>query len=321
MQTRKLGDWQVSPMGMGCWAIGGPFWAGDDPLGWGEVDDAVSIRAIHAGLEARINFLDTADLYGAGHSERVIGKALEGRRDQVILASKFGFTFDEESKQCTGQDASPEYIRQAVESSLKRLRTDHIDILWFHLNDYPEDQADEVAVTLEALSRAGKIRKYGWSTDFPDRATVFSKYPNCIGYQFEFNVLTPSPMLGFCEQNKMAGVVRGPLAMGLLSGKYTDANQLSPSDIRRISPDWMRYFRNGTPAPELLEKFTAIREILTSQGRSTVQGALAWLWGKSDITIPIPGFRTPEQILESAEAMSFGPLDPDQTHEVDQLMK
>jgi aryl-alcohol dehydrogenase-like predicted oxidoreductase len=321
MKLRKLGDWDVSPLGMGCWAIGGPFWAGSDPLGWGDVDDNESIQAIHAGIECGINFIDTADVYGAGHSEKVIGQALKGKRDQIILGTKFGSTFDEVTKQCGEGNASADHIENAVENSLRRLQTDVIDLLWFHLNDYDASQADAVADTLETLVAKGKIKKFGWSTDFPDRAAVFAKYPNCVGFQFDFNVLKPNDMLSFCETHHYAGVNRGPLAMGLLSGKYHSANQLSENDIRRVTPDWMTYFKNGEPSPELTEKLNAIRDILTSQGRTLAQGSLAWIWGKSDITIPIPGFRTVKQITENARAMDFGPLTSEQVSEIDSLLK
>jgi len=122
---------RISPMGLGCWAIGGPAWRGETPVGWGKVDDAQSIRAIHAALDLGITFFDTADVYGAGHSERVLGKALAGRRDQVVVATKFGNTFDEDTRQATGADASPEYIRAACEASLRRLNTDYIDLYQF----------------------------------------------------------------------------------------------------------------------------------------------------------------------------------------------
>src|SRR5919198_3659664 len=114
MATRTLGrsGIQVSPMGFGCWAIGGPFWAGEQPLGWGEVDDEESVRALRRALELGITFFDTANVYGAGHSERVLGRALAGRRDEVVVATKFGNTFDESTRTITGSDASPSYIRR-----------------------------------------------------------------------------------------------------------------------------------------------------------------------------------------------------------------
>lgn len=320
MESRKLGNASVSPIGMGCWAIGGPFWEGNQPLGWGEVDDNTSIKAIHAALEAGINLIDTADAYGAGHSERVIAKALAGKRDNVVLATKCGFTFNETTKQATGPNGSPDYIEQAVLASLKRLNTDYLDLVWFHLNDFPTDQADAVAEAFERLVQSGKINAYGWSTDFPDRAEVFAKHPNCAAFQFDLNIFTPNPMLNWCEKNGYSGVNRGPLAMGLLSGKYNNAEQLSMSDVRRISPEWMKYFKDGVPSPEMMSKYRAIKDILTSKGRTSVQGALAWLWAKSPVNIPIPGFRTPEQILESAKAMEFGPLTEAQMSEIETLM-
>ena len=135
---------QVSAMGLGCWAIGGPFWRGDVAVGWGKVDDDESVRAIHCALDLGITFFDTADVYGAGHSERVLGRALSACRDKVIIATKFGNTFDETSKQITGADASPEYIRRACEASLRRLNTDHIDLYQFHDGGYNLEHAGEV---------------------------------------------------------------------------------------------------------------------------------------------------------------------------------
>ena len=151
---------------MGCWAIGGPSWVGETPVGWGKVDDEESIGAVHRALELGVNFFDTADVYGAGHSERVLARALAGRRQQVVIATKFGNQFDESSKQVTGTSAAPDYIRQACEASLRRLGTEYIDLYQFHWGDYPAEQASEVRDTLETLVQAGKIRAYGWSTGF-----------------------------------------------------------------------------------------------------------------------------------------------------------
>ena len=127
---------EVSSLGMGCWAVGGPFWEGDIPLGWGDVDDDESIRAIHSALDFGINFFDTSDVYGAGHSEGVLGKALDGRRDKAVIATKFGNVFNEETRQVLGSSASPEHIHVACEASLRRLNTEYIDLYQFHLNDY-----------------------------------------------------------------------------------------------------------------------------------------------------------------------------------------
>ena len=166
---------KVSALGMGCWAIGGPFWAGETPLGYGEVDDDESSRAIHAALDRDVNFFDTANVYGAGHSERVLGRVLAGRRTQVVIATKFNALFDETTRQVTGADTSPAGIRQACEESLRRLNTDYIDLYQFHDNGFPAEEAAAVRETLETLVKEGKIRAYGWSTDFPDRAKSLLK--------------------------------------------------------------------------------------------------------------------------------------------------
>src|SRR5215469_1912399 len=150
MNTRQLGrsGIQVSAMGMGCWAIGGLFWAGETPVGWDTIDDAESIRAIHRALGLGITFFDTADVYGAGHSERVLGCALAEHRDQAVIATKFTNTFDEDTRQITGSSAEPAYIRQACEASLRRLGTDRIDLYQFHWGDYDLARAGEVRETL-----------------------------------------------------------------------------------------------------------------------------------------------------------------------------
>jgi aryl-alcohol dehydrogenase-like predicted oxidoreductase len=309
-------------MGLGCWAIGGPFWSGETPVGWGKVDDDESIRAIHHGLEMGVNFFDTADVYGAGHSERVLARAFEGRRDQVVIATKFANIFDEKTKQITGITASPEHIRQACEASLKRLNTDYIDLYQFHWNDYPAEQAEPVRDTLEALVKEGKIRAYGWSTDFPDRARVFAAGPTCAAIQLQLNVLDDNAaVLAICEQFNLAALNRGPLAMGLLTGKFTANSKLGVDDVRgQHSPSWMKYFKDGKPNPEWTQKLDAIRDILTSGGRTLAQGALVWLWARSPQTLPIPGFRTVAQVEENAGAMQFGPLTAEQMQAINGLL-
>jgi aryl-alcohol dehydrogenase-like predicted oxidoreductase len=313
---------EVSALGMGCWAIGGPFWSGETPHGWGEVDDEESIRAIYAALNRGVNFFDTANVYGAGHSERVLGRALASIRSQVVIATKFNAVFDETTRQVTGADTSPEGIRKACDESLRRLNTDYIDLYQFHDNGFPAEKALPVRETLEGLVKAGKIRAYGWSTDFPDRAEVFAQGSHCTAIQLQLNVLDDNPdVIAICERYNLAAINRGPLAMGLLTGKYNASTKASVDDVRgEKSPDWMKYFVNGLPSPEWLAKRDAVREILRSSGRTVAQGALAWLWARSPQTIPIPGFRTMQQVEENTRAMEFGPLTPVQMREIDEIL-
>jgi aryl-alcohol dehydrogenase-like predicted oxidoreductase len=287
------------------------------------VDDEESIRAIHAALDRGVNFFDTANVYGAGHSERVLSRAIAGRRSQVVIATKFNSVFDETTCQVTGADASPEGIQIACEESLRRLNTDYIDLYQFHDNNYPAERASPVRETLENLVKAGKIRAYGWSTDYVDKAEVFAQGPKCTSIQLQLNVLDDNPaMIAFCEKHNLAAINRGPLAMGLLTGKYTPGTEISGDDVRgQKSPEWMKYFKYGKPNPEWMSRRDAILEILTSKGRTVAQGALAWNWARTTQTIPIPGFRTVKQVEENAGAMEFGPLTPEQMSRIEVVLK
>jgi aryl-alcohol dehydrogenase-like predicted oxidoreductase len=310
-------------MGLGCWAIGGPFWRGETPVGWGEVDDEESIRAIHRGLELGIDFFDTSDVYGTGHSERVLARALAGRRERVVIATKFGNIFDEATRQVTGADASPASVRQACEASLRRLNTDRIDLYQFHLGDHPLAEAGAVRDTLEALVAEGKIRSYGWSTDDPERARFFAEGEHCAAIQHQMNVLDDrAEMVGVVEQANLASINRGPLAMGLLTGKYTATSKSLPLDDVRSerSPQWMIYFKDGRPHPDWLKNLDAVRAILCSEGRTLAQGSLAWLWARTPQAIPIPGFRTAAQVEENCAAIERGPLTDEQMLEIDRAL-
>lgn len=313
---------EVSALGMGCWAIGGPWYAGEQPLGWGEVDDTESIQAVRRALELGVTFFDTADTYGAGHSERVLARALAGRRDEVVLATKWGHTFDEETRQMTGVDSSPEHLRRAVEASLRRLDTDRIDLYQLHLNDLAIPTALALVETLEKLVAEGKIRWYGWSTDFPDRAEAFATAgAHATAIQHSFSLLEDSPqVLAVCERFDLASINRSPLAMGLLTGKFTASSTLAADDVRGLSPEWLSWFRDGRPAPEFLARVETVRQALTADGRTLAQGALGWLWARSGQTVPIPGCRTVAQVEENAGALRYGPLAPDQLAEVDQAL-
>jgi len=313
----------VSALGLGCWAIGGPAWRGETPVGWGEVDDEESVRAVRRAVELGVTFFDTADVYGAGHSERVLARALAGLRDQVVIATKFGNGYDEERRQIVGVFASPEYIRQACERSLKRLNTDRIDLYQFHVGNYSLEAVPEILETLEGLVQAGKIRAYGWSTDDTARVRAFAEGPHCAAVQMQLNVLDDNPaMVAVVDELELAGINRGPLAMGLLTGKFTGGAALGADDVRGVkSPDWMKYFKNGQPNPEWNAKVEAIRTVLSAGGRSLAQGALGWLWARSPHMIPIPGFRTVKQVEENAGALRFGPLSVEQMQEIEKIIE
>jgi aryl-alcohol dehydrogenase-like predicted oxidoreductase len=322
--VRKLGrsGIEVSALGMGCWAIGGPFWEKGTPHGWGEVDDNESIRAVQRALELGVNFFDTANVYGAGHSERILARALAGKRGEVVIATKFNAVFDEQTREVTGSDSTPAGIRKACEESLRRLETTYIDLYQFHDNGYPAEKAEPVRETLEELVKEGKIRAYGWSTDFADRAEVFAQGQHCTSIQLQLNVLDDNTdVIAVCEKYNLAAINRGPLAMGLLSGKYTAASKPSIDDVRgEKSPEWMKYFKNGKPSPEWMQKMEAVQEILKSGGRTLAQGALAWLWARSEQTLPIPGFRTMAQVEENCGALKFGALNAEQMNEIETLL-
>ncbi|HEY4021548.1 MAG TPA: aldo/keto reductase [Pseudonocardiaceae bacterium] len=314
---------EVSPIGFGCWAIGGPFTGGDGkPAGWGEVDDAESLAAIDRALELGITFFDTADVYGAGHSETVLGRALAGRRDRAVIATKFGNVFDPSSRAITGSDISPEYVRGACEASLRRLNTEHIDLYQLHIGDVEPSEVDGLLATVEELVAAGKIRAYGWSTDDPTRAAAFAKGPHCVAVQHELNVLSDNAaMLDVCTEYGLTSVNRGPLAMGLLSGKYTEQSRLGADDVRGDdSPTWMRYFADGRPSPHWLARLAAIRDILTGDGRTLAQGALGWILARHNATVPIPGCRTVAQTEENAGTLAVGPLSQDAVAEIAGLL-
>ncbi|MEW2074063.1 aldo/keto reductase [Streptomyces sp. NPDC012403] len=323
--TRTLGrsGIEVSAVGFGCWAIGGEWQdATGQPLGWGKVDDEESTRAIRRALDLGVTFFDTADVYGTGHSEYVLGRALGRRRDEAVVATKWGNVFDPDSRTLTGGDDSPEHLRRALTASLRRLGTDHVDLYQLHLADADPERAARLRDACEELVAQGLIRAYGWSTDDPARAAVFAKGPHCTAVQHALNVLTDAPeMLRLCEEADLASVNRSPLAMGLLTGKHSGRRTLEAGDIRSRPPAWLRGFGAGSGAdPEWLARVDALRDVLTSDGRTLAQGALAWLWARSPRTVPIPGFRSVAQAEENAGALEKGALTGAQMAEVERIL-
>lgn len=326
--TRRLGrsGIEVSAMGLGCWAIGGPWLFNGAPGGWSQVDDAESLRALQRALDLGITFFDTAANYGAGHSERLLGQALRGRRDDVVVATKFGYAVDEAAKVVNSLAPQEEasdvagHLRASLEESLRRLGTDYVDVYLLHVWGLAVDRALEARELLERFVAEGKIRTYGWSTDRPDAIAAFSTGAHCSVVEQQLSVLDGSAeVLALCEQLDLASLNRGPLGMGLLTGKFAAESRFAGDDVRRHA-QWHPGFKDGQPTREWLEKLAAIREVLTSGGRTLAQGALAWLWARSPRTIPIPGFKTVAQVEENCGALRHGPLGGSQLAEIERLL-
>jgi aryl-alcohol dehydrogenase-like predicted oxidoreductase len=311
---------------MGCWAIGGPWLMLGGQAGWGAVDDAESTKAIHAALELGVTLFDTAANYGAGHSERLLGAALRGRRDQVVIATKFGYEVDEAARVVTTYGPSEEesdvaaHVRADLEASLRRLDTDHVDVYLLHVWGLELERALAVRDVLEQLVAEGKIRTYGWSTDRPDAVEAFSTGAGCGVVEQNLNVLFgDAKLLALAERLNLASLNRAPLGMGVLTGKITPQTRFADDDVRQ-KVEWFPGIKDGHVTREWLDALASVREILTSDGRTLAQGALAWIWGRSAITVPIPGFRTVAQVQENARAMEFGPLTPAQMAEIDRIL-
>ncbi len=312
--TRKLGrsDIDAGMIGIGCWAIGGDS--------YGEIDDNESIRAIRRALDLGVKLIDTANCYGSGHSETVVGSALAGRRHEAVIATKFGFGEECELVSKGGRECT-EAVKRACEQSLKRLNTDYIDLYQLHQGALDGAPVDDVIKALEELLSAGKIRAFGWSTDTPENARRFAGLEHCAAIQYQLNMFYDNAEITrICEESGVTGLVRGPLAMGSLTGKYNAAPALGDTDVRGRNIIWVPYFSDGKMRPEFTEKLDAVRGILTSGGRTLAQGALAWIWAKSKNAVPIPGFKSVKQVEENTGALKFGPLEPGQMKEIASLI-
>jgi aryl-alcohol dehydrogenase-like predicted oxidoreductase len=325
MFKRRLGrsNLEVSAMGLGCWAIGGPWdWLEADgskePDGMGQVDDAESVRAIHYALERGINFFDTAANYGCGHSERILANAIAGRRDKVILATKFGYVVDEEKHTVTETEDIVSRIHQECETSLRNLQTDYIDLYQFHVGNYPTEKAAEVSDVLETLVNEGKIRWYGWSTDNVEGARVFAQGQHCTAIQHRLNMLGGAPqMLAVCEEYDQASINRSPFVSGILTGKFNPETIFPKDDVRST---WSLRTEQAT---QLLQRIEALRKFLADTGetRTLAQLALAWIWTHNDRTTPIPGFKTVAQVRENIQAIEYGLLSKEQMKKIDEIFE
>jgi aryl-alcohol dehydrogenase-like predicted oxidoreductase len=251
---------------------------------------------------------DTAPPYGAGNAELILGRALKGR-DDAFIVTKVGYFGDPVTRQIAPEDASPKAVRVSVENSLKRLQRDQLDIVLLHINEYPVEQAREVFDTLGHLRNEGKIGGFGWSTDHPARLAPYAGRDGFVAVENDYNVFTPATeLMAIAAREGLVSLSRLPLAMGLLTGKYTPGQKIRPDDVRGGTAEWLTFFKNGAPNAEYLGRLAAIRELLQSGGRTLAQGALGWILAASPIALPLPGFTTPEQVKDNLGALEKGPL-------------
>jgi aryl-alcohol dehydrogenase-like predicted oxidoreductase len=263
-----------------------------------------------------VNFFDTAANYGAGHSEVILGRALKGKRDKVVIATKFGHIVNEQAKTVYGDAAQIiKNVRTDVENSLRRLQTDFIDIYQLHEGGYDPKLALELQSVLEELVFAGKIRWYGWSTDIVNSAREFARGEHCTSIQFRLNAIYDnSAMRKVCADFDLAGINKDPLNKGILTGKFNSTSTFPENDIRS---------RENFSNPETVRRLKIaedLRDIFTSNGRTMAQGALAYIWALDERMVPIPGFKSVQQVMENAGAMQFGPLTESQVEEVQAIV-
>lgn len=301
MQTITLWNGRKVPrVGVGCWAIGG----GD----YGEVHDMESLAGLRLARQMGAVLFDTALGYGRGHSERLLGHAF-GNSDEVVIVTKFGYPAD---------NLSPGTIRASLELSRANLRRDRIDLVLFHVNEFPPAKAGFVFDTLGELREKGLIEAFGWSTDALDSARTFADRDGFVAVENDLNVFHPArDLMAFVEQRNLLSISRLPLAMGLLSGKYSEGRSVGAGDIRARKIDWLTYFKDGRAVPEYVQRLEAVRDLLTTGGRTLAQGALCWILAKSPSALPVPGFKTEAQIRDNLGALEKGPLPADVMAEID----
>lgn len=302
MQTRKLGytDLHLSTVGLGTWAIGGGGWA----YGWGPQDDADSIRTIQRALDLGINWIDTAAVYGLGHSEEIVGKAIRGRRDQVVIATKCGLVWDEGSTTPYGR-LKAWSVRQEVEASLRRLNVDVIDLYQIHWPN-PEEDIEEAWATIADLVREGKIRYAGVSNFSVEQMKRIQSIHPIASLQPPYNMLRreiEAEILPFCAANDIGVIVYSPMASGMLTEKFSREWAASLSE-----DDWRKKYSGHLQEPELsanLMLLDGLKAIVARYGRTVSQIAIAWTLRRPEVTGAIVGARRPEQIEQTAPAADW----------------
>ena len=301
MLTRKLGqtDLNLTVIGFGAWAIGG----GDYKFGWGPQDDEDSIKSIHEALDAGVNWIDTAPIYGLGRSEQVVGKALKGIRQEVILATKCGIVWD--ANRTVRRHLKADSIRREVELSLGRLQTDYIDLYQMHWPE-PDEIIEEAWEAMVKLVDEGKVRYIAVCNFNVEQLRRIGAIQPVASLQPPYNMLRreiEEDILPYCQESKLGVVAYSPMQNGLLTGKFTlERIQNLPDD------DFRKTLSEQFQSPQLdvnLKVVEGLRPIAQRLDHTLAQLALAWVLRRPEVTSAITGARKPGQIKETAMAAGW----------------
>ena len=299
---------EVPVIGIGLWAAGG-----DE---WGPTDDEKVFNAIDAALDMGANFFDTADVYGMGHSEELLGRAMRGRRDQFVVATKIGWRgFDHEAGR-SAYDTVDKLIA-GVEGNLRRLQTDYVDLLQSHI-DYREPNLDVFLEGFQRLQEQGKIRAYGVSTSDFEYLQAFNRDDGCATLQIDYSILNRTPekqIFPYCQEHDIGVIVRGALAMGILTGKYDENTRFEEGDFRR------RWHENPEEREIYLRDLEKVEKLapLAEDDRSLAQLALQFTIAHPAVTTTIPGAKNARQVRENVRAGQRPTLSGDILEQIDAI--